>query len=411
MTMKIPEAVECIISRLNENGYEAFAVGGCVRDTILCRSPEDWDITTSAKPEQVKEIFPRTVDTGIQHGTVTVIMNRTGYEVTTYRIDGEYEDGRHPKSVSYTSVLKEDLRRRDFTINAMAYSHKTGIVDEFKGMDDLKKQVIRCVGDPIERFIEDALRILRAIRFSAQLNFTIEAQTFKAITVIAPNMAKVSKERIQTELTKLLISSHPEKISLVYETGISPYISSHFHQVPYEKAVKLNGRENGFLPEGKKYLRWAMFLRFAGEEQAVLVLKDLKMDNDTICKARTLVKWWDYPVKAEEESVRLLMSKMEPELFDDLLQLKMLSAYGRQITDYCKEIALIRDLIRDRGDCLYLRDLSVTGKDLIEAGIKPGKEIGDILEKMLSAVLQQPKRNTKEELLNKFVYNKAPAAE
>ena len=234
--MKIPGNVERIIRTLNDHGYEAYAVGGCVRDTLLDRKPGDWDITTSARPQEVKELFRRTIDTGIQHGTVTVMMDRTGYEVTTYRIDGEYEDGRHPKQVEFTSSLIEDLKRRDFTINAMAYSHETGIVDEFGGVEDLSAKTIRCVGDPMERFTEDALRILRAIRFSAQLDFTIEEQTWNAIRVIAPNIAKVSKERIQVELTKLLLSDHPEKIREVYETGISPYISENFDSLNWKMA-------------------------------------------------------------------------------------------------------------------------------------------------------------------------------
>ena len=225
MQIQIPRQVEQIIEKLNENGYEAYAVGGCVRDTLLGRVPEDWDITTSARPDQVKKLFRRTIDTGIQHGTVTIMMDRNGYEVTTYRIDGEYEDGRHPKQVEFTKNLLEDLRRRDFTINAMAYSHETGIVDAFGGMEDLELGVIRCVGEAMERFTEDALRILRAIRFSAQLGFAIEEQTWDAISVIAPNLAKVSRERVQMELTKLLCSKHPERIREVYETGISQYVS------------------------------------------------------------------------------------------------------------------------------------------------------------------------------------------
>ena len=200
--MEIPQAVERIIQTLEENGFEAFAVGGCVRDTLLGRTPEDWDITTSAQPEEVKKLFRRTIDTGIQHGTVTVLENRTGYEVTTYRIDGIYEDGRHPKSVEFTSDLLEDLKRRDFTINAMAYSHKTGIIDAFGGMEDLKNGMIRCVGCARDRFTEDALRILRAIRFSAQLGFSVEEKTLEAVAEIAPNLIHVSKETVSyTHLT------------------------------------------------------------------------------------------------------------------------------------------------------------------------------------------------------------------
>ena len=169
MEIQIPEKVDYILNILHENGHEAYAVGGCVRDALLGREPEDWDITTSAQPEQVKELFTRTIDTGLQHGTVTVMLQSEGFEITTYRIDGVYEDGRHPKEVQFTSDLIEDLNRRDFTINAMAYSKEDGIVDAFDGVGDLKRGVIKCVGDARERFSEDALRMLRAVRFAGQL--------------------------------------------------------------------------------------------------------------------------------------------------------------------------------------------------------------------------------------------------
>ena len=170
----IPENAAVILGRLTAAGYEAYIVGGCVRDSLLGREPKDWDITTSARPQEVKALFDRTIDTGIAHGTVTVMIDHEGYEVTTYRIDGEYEDCRHPKSVQFTNQLVEDLKRRDFTINAMAYNPETGVVDAFDGIGDLKRRVIRCVGIPEDRFDEDALRILRAVRFSAQLGFEIE---------------------------------------------------------------------------------------------------------------------------------------------------------------------------------------------------------------------------------------------
>lgn len=261
--MQIPEAAEEIIRKLNQAGYEAYVVGGCVRDTLLGRQPEDWDITTSAKPEQVKAIFGRTIDTGIQHGTVTIMRGKAGFEVTTYRIDGEYEDGRHPKSVEFTSNLVEDLKRRDFTINAMAYSHETGLVDVFGGMDDLQQKRIRCVGSPKDRFTEDALRILRAVRFSAQLGFEIEPGTRQAITKIAPNLVHVSKERIQVELTKLLLSDNPDYIRKVFETGISPYITPGFDRVPAADIAV----SSSLPPE--KALRWASFLRLVDEKTAV----------------------------------------------------------------------------------------------------------------------------------------------
>ena len=193
MKIEIPSHVAVIIDTLEKAGFEAYAVGGCVRDTILNRIPGDWDITTSARPEQVKSLFRRTIDTGIRHGTVTVMMGKTGYEVTTYRVDGEYEDGRHPKDVTFTASLTEDLARRDFTINAMAYSPKTGIIDVFHGIDDLKAGIIRSVWEARERFTEDALRILRAVRFSAQLGFAIEEKTAAAIHEMAGRLELISR--------------------------------------------------------------------------------------------------------------------------------------------------------------------------------------------------------------------------
>ena len=208
--IELPERVKEILDTIMEAGYEAYAVGGCIRDSILGRKPNDWDITTSASPYEIKELFRRTVDTGIQHGTVTVMMDKEGFEVTTYRIDGDYKDGRHPSEVTFTASLKEDLRRRDFTINAMAYNEQNGLVDIFGGMQDIADGVIRCVGEPRERFSEDALRIMRAVRFSAQLGYQIEEKTKAAIEELAPTLKKISAERIQVELVKLLTSDHPQ---------------------------------------------------------------------------------------------------------------------------------------------------------------------------------------------------------
>lgn len=415
MRIQIPSHVEYIIGKLNQNGYEAFAVGGCVRDTLLGRMPGDWDITTSARPEQVKALFRRTIDTGIQHGTVTVMLERTGYEVTTYRIDGEYEDGRHPRQVEFTSDLLEDLKRRDFTINAMAYSHETGIVDAFGGMEDLEKRVIRCVGEPMERFEEDALRILRAIRFSAQLDFSIEKKTREAITRIAPNLAKVSRERVQMELTKLLCSDHPEQIRQVYETGISRYVSEEFSCLPWEKA-----EISPALPK-EKYVRWAAFLRcacpaeqdswqtdlscekaagknFCEERETAVraggkILRDLKLDNETIGRVKTLTSWCGEKLLPEAPSVRRAMSKMEPEVWDALVELNQ---YGDEILCLTKEI-------RAAGDCLDLKHLAVNGRDLMSAGVRPGKDMGEILNRMLQEVLERPENNQKEILMSMFV--------
>ncbi len=388
--MKIPHHVELIIRTLQKHGYEAYAVGGCVRDTLLGRRPGDWDITTSAFPDQVKQLFHRTIDTGIEHGTVTIMMDHVGYEVTTYRIDGEYEDGRHPKQVSFTSNLLEDLKRRDFTINAMAYSHSTGIVDAFDGIGDLEQGVIRCVGDAMERFTEDALRILRAIRFSAQLGFSIEPDTWNAIFQIAPNIAKVSKERIQVELTKTLLSDHPEYVKQVYETGISTYVSDAFCRVPWQD-IRISEK----LPK-EKYVRWAAFLRVVSPQQAVQILKDLKLDNDTIQKVKTLVSWSGKELPETSSAVRRAMSQMEPEVWDTLMEL---NGYSGRIRDLSLRI-------RENGDCLSLKTLAVKGADLIAAGVKPGKEMGEILNQMLDAVLERPELNEKEILLDRLKIDK-----
>ena len=390
MHIFMPPQVERILERLNEKGFEAYAVGGCVRDSLLGRQPEDWDITTSARPEQVKALFRRTIDTGILHGTVTVMMDGARYEVTTYRIDGEYADGRHPKQVVFTPDLLEDLKRRDFTINAMAYSHKTGIVDAFGGAGDLKGRLIRCVGNPLERFEEDALRLLRAIRFSAQLGFSIEEETCDAIIRIAPNLLKVSRERIQAELTKLLQSGCPEKIKTVYEMGISPYISQAFSEVPWQ-SFQIPDRLSS-----EKYVRWGAFLRLAGSDKAVQVLKDLKMDNDTISRVKVLAVWAGREVQAEEKEIRRSMSRMLPEVWDTLVEL---NGYGEKVRRLTEEI-------RERGDCLDLKHLAVNGQDLIAAGIRPGKEMGKALEELLEWVLEDPKRNHKDILLEYFLKQK-----
>ena len=219
--MTMPQEVVRIINTLEQHGYEAYAVGGCVRDAMLGREPEDWDITTSAKPLEVKGLFRKTIDTGLQHGTITVMVNGEGYEVTTYRIDGEYEDGRHPKEVAFTTSLRMDLERRDFTINAMAYNDRSGLVDEFDGVGDLKRGVIRCVGDAGQRFDEDALRMLRAVRFSGQLGFTIEDATLQAMEQRIQNLQKISAERIRVEMTKLLISPNPGRFRVAYTSGMT----------------------------------------------------------------------------------------------------------------------------------------------------------------------------------------------
>ena len=387
--IQLPYEVEWVIGKIRDAGYEAFAVGGCVRDTLLGRTPEDWDVTTSARPEAVKAIFERTVDTGLQHGTVTVLKNRKGYEVTTYRIDGEYHDGRHPDSVEFTPDLLEDLKRRDFTINAMAYSHETGIVDEFGGMEDLKAGIVRCVGRPEDRFTEDALRLLRALRFSAQLGFEIEESTYAAIKTIAPNLAKVSKERVQAELTKLLLSAHPERILLLKETGLSVQIVPGFDAV-FAPALF---SELSRLP-AEKALRWAGFLLCQREKQAEAVLKGLKMDNETIGNVSRMIEGAKETLPLEKPAVRRAMSRYTPYQLEGALKLKELMG-----SPDAGEIRRLREEIIRDGDCVSLKDLAVKGRDLLEAGVERGPMVGEILNHLFDLVLLYPEKNDRELLL------------
>ena len=395
--IEMPVQVEEILGKLREHGYEAFAVGGCVRDAILGRIPGDWDITTSAHPEEVKQVFGHTIDTGLQHGTVTVMRDHIGYEITTYRIDGEYEDGRHPKEVVFTAELREDLRRRDFTINAMAYSHETGIVDIFGGTEDLAARRIRCVGDAGERFTEDALRILRAVRFSAQLGFSIEEMTWQALCELAPSLVHVSKERVQVELTKTLLSDRPEYIWKTEAAGLAPYISKTFPEVfaAWKERKCISGAA-AHLP-AEKALRWAYFLAPAGEESCVRVLRELKMDNDTIDKAKILSRFAFTQIEPEEVSVRRAMSAMEDTVFDWLLLLQEVLMPERM--DAVEMVRSLAKQIRERGDCIRLKTLAVTGKDLIQAGIQPGPALGKTLHLLFEKVLENPAWNEKDRLL------------
>lgn len=435
MELRIPEKAKIILHTLEEAGYEAYVVGGCVRDSILGRSPDDWDITTSAKPEEVKTLFRRTVDTGLIHGTVTVMLDKEGFEVTTYRVDGEYEDGRHPKEVSFTASLEEDLKRRDFTINAMAYNPKRGLVDLFGGIQDMENRIIRCVGNPLERFTEDALRILRAVRFSAQLGFSIEGETLKAISVLAPNLKYVSAERIQVELLKLLVSPHPDYLRTAYEAGITKEILPEFDRCMETEQntphhcynVGEHTLQSLLNIRADKVLRLTMLLHDfgkpvvkrtdengrdhfkthgpEGEKMAVSILRRLKMDNDTIRKVRSLIKWHDYRPKGEAVSVRKAASLIGEELFPLYLEVQKADILAQ--STYRREeklarlnaVSVLYEEILDRGQCISLKTMALTGRDLIDAGYAPGKELGEILEKLLSHVLENPEDNKKEILL------------
>lgn len=439
MTIFLPCDVKEIIEKLNNAGFEAYAVGGCVRDSILGRIPNDWDITTSAKPMEVKKIFKRTVDTGLKHGTVTVLMGSEGYEVTTYRIDGEYEDGRHPKDVEFTSNLKEDLLRRDFTINAMAYNDKDGLVDIFGGMEDIEKKVIRCVGNPVERFTEDALRLFRAIRFAAQLGYDIEEETYKAIGELAPTLSKISAERIQTELTKTITSDHPEMIKTAYKLGLTKVFMPEL-DVCFE--TNQNNPHHCYSVgdhilktvcevRSDKVLRLAMLFHDMGkpackttdeegidhfhghpiksQEMSKEILRRLKYDNDTIDKVSRLVRYHDERIEPGEKYMRRAINRVGVVAFPDIFEVWNADLSGQ--SEYKREEKFERlnvnkkdyDSIIQKKQCVELKDMAVTGSDLIKNGMNPGPEIGKILNEMLMEIIDDPDKNDREYLLTKYV--------
>ncbi|MFV0341769.1 MAG: CCA tRNA nucleotidyltransferase [Anaerocolumna sp.] len=452
MKIQLPQDVDYIINELGINGYEAFAVGGCVRDSILGREPKDWDITTKATPLEVKKIFRRTIDTGIQHGTVTVMFDKAGYEVTTYRVDGEYEDSRHPKSVSFTKDLVEDLKRRDFTINAMAYNKDKGLVDAFHGLSDIKEGVIRCVGSADNRFEEDALRILRAIRFSAQLGFGIEEDTLEAVREKAPNLKAISAERIREELNKLLISPHPEQLLLAYETGITNVIfpefdkmmettqNNYYHiysvgehtiktvqSLSVNKDALLNEMAGGFnnvsfSSKEHSILCWTMLLHDVGKPECKTtnttgdhfyghgkigagiardILRRLKFDNETIDTVFRLILWHDYRFTLTPSAMRKAVNKIGEDIMDLLFEVQKADILGKnpevfqdKFNTLTKAMLLFHD-IRDKKECISLKTLQMNGRDLIALGFVPGTVLGKTLSKLLNKVLEDPKLNEK----------------
>ena len=436
IAIQLPEKVKLIINCITEAGYEAYAVGGCIRDSILGRVPDDWDITTSATPRQVKQLFRRTIDTGIQHGTVTVMLDREGFEVTTYRIDGKYEDGRHPTEVTFTPNLEEDLKRRDFTINAMAYNEQSGLVDLFGGIQDIKAGIIRCVGDARARFTEDALRIMRAIRFAAQLGYRIEGETGEAISELAPNLRQISAERIQVELTKLVNSAHPETMRTVYDTGVAAIILPEFQAI-METAQNhphhcYSVGEHTLCAmqqvERKKELRLAMLFHDIGKPRCLTVdeegithfyghaqvsaeiarqiLRRLRYDNYTTNTVYKLVLYHD-SIGGKEPTrrmVRRAVNKIGEDIFSMLFAVRRADILAQSETfqeEKLKSLAewqALYEEILERKECVSLKTLALTGSDLIALGMQPGKALGETLHEMLELVLDHPEYNTREYL-------------
>lgn len=424
----MPKGAEFIIRSLENAGFEAYIVGGCVRDGILGRDPEDWDITTIAKPDEIKRIFSHTVDTGIEHGTVTVLVppeeverGIRSFEVTTYRIDGEYTDHRHPNAVSFTGSLEEDLARRDFTINAMAYHMERGIIDPFHGQEDLEKKIVRAVGKAKDRFAEDALRMMRGIRFSAQLDFSLDEEAYLGIESLKESLENVSKERIAVELWKLLASAHPDKVEMFFSTGLAPYITEDFPKIQESGIPKLLP----FAPV-EKIVRFGLFLRNV-PDLAHKILRDLKLDRESIeggshfaalfseeevespyALRKRIARYGLKMVRDFYEMRLALLHQDEAESYSplesDLLESKRRTGEiiitKKQAESIVKERLLWITKVESEKNCVSLSELMLSGKDLISLGVSPGKRMGEILQLAFDRVLQEPKENEKEKLIS-----------
>jgi tRNA nucleotidyltransferase (CCA-adding enzyme) len=438
MQINIPQQVEYILQQLNNNGFEAYIVGGCVRDSLLNREPKDWDITTNATPLQVKNIFEKTIDTGIQHGTVTVMIDKEGFEVTTYRIDGNYSDNRRPDNISFTTSLKEDLARRDFTINAMAYNHREGLVDYFNGIVDLENKIIKCVGNSTDRFNEDGLRILRAIRFMSQLGFFLNDKTSKAILECHNNLKNISIERIRDEFNKILISDYVIKgLNSLFSHNLYNYIipeiipcigfeqnNNHHDKTVYQHILsviesvpnKLELRLSAFLHDiGKPKCYTAdetgeghFYQHHIGSEIISReILTRLKYDNKTIEKVCILVREhmsrYDF---LRNKNTKKFINRVGIENLNDLFELQIADIKG-----CAKEYQNFDNVLKLKEECqrilneqqpLSIKDLKINGYDLMNLGYKEGRDIGNKLKELLELVLESPELNTKEELM-KFI--------
>lgn len=438
MNINIPKNVKYIIDTFYQNNYEAYMVGGCVRDCILGLSPKDYDITTSATPEITQSLFKKTIPTGLDHGTVTVVIEHEGFEVTTYRTEGKYIDNRRPESVSFVSDIKEDLSRRDFTINAFAYNEQSGLVDYFDGLNDLNNKIIRAVGEPNARFQEDALRMLRAIRFSSQLDFSIEDKTLSAIKENCDLIKNISVERIRDELCKILMTPNASKgLTLLKDTGIleiilpeiynlveyTPLCTNHNRDVfvhtlkvidntdtdlilrlsaLFHDVGKLNTLKR--LPSGHHY--------FPGhsEESAIMtkdILKRLKFDNETISSVYSII--YDHLVLMPEymptdgEIKRLINRVGIKNIFTlyDLQRADINSLWDP--VPFLAKVDYMSDRTKDilqNNEPLTIKDLHINGSNIIrEFNLKPGKILGEILNYLLEKVLDNKDLNSKQTLL------------
>lgn len=414
MKISLPSKVKFIIDKIYDKGFEAFIVGGCVRDSILGIKPNDYDITTNAKPDEIINIFSdfKIIDNGIKHGTVGVIIENEVYEITTYRLEGEYENNRRPKSVEFTSDIVKDLKRRDFTINAIAYNDKLGIIDKFDGIGDIKRRIVKTVGNPDERFNEDGLRLVRAIRFSSKLNFKIEDKTLKSIYKNAGIIKNISKERITEEFTKMILSDNPQDITLLYKTGIFRFIGIYSYM--NKNRYKLFEEELRIL----KYYPKDLIVRMSMLEY---IIKYKKIPSNSV--VNTLI--YSKKIKNECEKlvscmiidnkevnsidIKLLLNKVGLEIFMKALEIKRIYYNKLMLNnsnkDNIEEIVCILDEtvekileIEKNKECYQIKDLDINGKDIESLGYR-GKDIGEKLNILLNKVIENPELNKKEVLM------------
>lgn len=369
-----------IIEKLNNNGHLAYMVGGCVRDIIMNNIPYDYDITTSAKPEEIINIFKKTIPTGLKHGTVSVISDNNIYEVTTFRIDGIYTDNRRPKDVIFSDSLFEDVKRRDFTINAIAYNDKEGFIDFFNGKSDIKNKIIRTVNDPYERFKEDALRILRGIRFSAKFDFQIEEKTLNAMKDLMYLINNISKERIFDELKKMFASSPFNSVKLLKETGFFKTLNFEIND-NIENLKKL---------EIKNFETVISVLTY-NKGSYEYILNSLKCSNKTKSKVRKILKSFDFALEDKQVVKKMLNTLKCEDIIQEILQVRKALGF-----EYCKVASLYKDII-DNNECFLLKDLKINGNDLLNLNIKKEK-MSFILNCLLDRVIENNSLNTKDNL-------------
>ena len=390
--MILPKIIQNTINQLERCGFEAYTVGGAVRDFLLNNPPKDWDIATSALPQDVIDIFgeKNCIPTGLKHGTVTLVRDKQMIEITTYRIDGEYTDNRHPNQVTFAKSITEDLSRRDFTINAMAYNPKTGVVDPFGGQSDLAANIIRTVGDAEKRFAEDGLRIIRGLRFGAVLGFEIEEHTKLAIRQCKSLLGNIARERLQAELSKLVMANHPEATLTEFSDVFAEFLglNAEFCRDVWEENANRLGACPPNLP-----LRLAILLdKVARNTPPCKILRGLKYDNKTIYTVKNISNYIDKQILPEPICIKHLLSKLGEDILSLVLDAK--GVKGEDISAVCD----IMDEIISSNQCYKLKDLKIDGNDLIQLGII-GTEIGRILNLLLNEVIEEGCENEKSALL------------